>query len=113
MFTSNPSSDTGFVLSDRFVKRLIDIRNHLDRWWETLDPEVRDYFIQHRDSEMDPHYKGAVMCAGDGKLDGLDVVARRRQPEERGIRTPIACACLRRTTSPPNDQVPDRFIADG
>ena len=73
MFTSNPSSDTGFVLSDRFVKRLIDIRNHLDRWWETLDPEVRDYFIQHRDSEMDPHYKGAVMCAGDGKLDGLIV----------------------------------------
>jgi hypothetical protein len=33
MFTSNPASgDVGFVLSDHFIKRLNDIRRHLDNW---------------------------------------------------------------------------------
>jgi hypothetical protein len=71
IFTSNPSSDTGFVLSDRFKETLTAVCSHLDQWWECLDPEVRDHFIRHRSSGIDGHYKGAVMCAGDGRPDGL------------------------------------------
>jgi hypothetical protein len=73
IWVSNPPSDTGFTLHGELPDRLDSIRAHLGQWWSTLDPEVQNYLIENRDSELDGHYKGAVMCAGDGSPDGLIV----------------------------------------
>ena len=73
IWLSNPPSDTGFTLHGELPDKLDSIRAHLDQWWSNLDPEVQDYLIKNRDCELDGHYKGAIMCAGDGRPDGLIV----------------------------------------
>jgi hypothetical protein len=73
IWLSNPPSDTGFTLHGELPDRLDSVRAHLNQWWSNLDPDVQNYLIENRDSELDSHYKGAVMAAGDGKPEGLIV----------------------------------------
>jgi hypothetical protein len=87
VWLSNPPRDPGFRLAGELPDQLEHARIHLDNWWETLDPEVRDHFIENRDSEIDGHFKGAVMCAGDGKPDGL-IVAVVQDEKTGGFRLP-------------------------
>lgn len=75
VWTSNPpSSSDAFTLHGELPDRLERIREHLDQWWSNLDTEVQGYLIENRKGELDGHYKGAVMCAGDGRPDGLIVL---------------------------------------
>lgn len=75
VWLSNPPSRNsgGFTLHGELPDRREVIRELLDHWWSTLDSEVKDHLVGNRNGEVDGHYKGAVMCAGDGRPDGLIV----------------------------------------
>jgi hypothetical protein len=79
IWLSNSPSDAAFTLHGELPDRLDNIRVLLDLWWSNLDFKVQNHLIENRDSELDSHYKGAIMHAGDGKPDGLIVAVVQDQ----------------------------------
>lgn len=88
---SHPDSDSAFTLHGELPDRLERIRERLDQWWSTLDTEVQDHLVANRHSDIDGHYKGAVMSAGDGTADGL-IVAVVQDNQTEKFRLPAIVA---------------------
>lgn len=72
---SNNSGIGGIPLAPREARILRDYRDQLGYWWETLQPEQRDFLIAHRDDELPSEYARTVMSASGAHHTGASLLA--------------------------------------
>jgi hypothetical protein len=61
------------MLSQPATRKLRAVRHQLDHWWNHLSPEEQGYISEHRDTELESHYRHAISKASrDPATDGED-----------------------------------------
>jgi hypothetical protein len=83
---SNGQPNEPFTLRGELPDRLEQVRQHLDRWWSGLDPDVKSHLIEHRNKELDERYEQTISAAEDNSI-GL-VVVLVHDNKTRGFRLP-------------------------
>ncbi|CAN5521497.1 hypothetical protein BH09ACT7_BH09ACT7_08260 [soil metagenome] len=59
------------MLSQPATAKLRAVRRQLDQWWHHLSPEDQGYISEHRDTELESHYRHVILKASrDPATDG-------------------------------------------